>query len=146
MDAIDEHILLLLQENGRLTNQELAAHVGLTPAPCLRRVRKLEQDGVITGYSANIDRTRMGRGFEVIIHADLVAKDFRTVAAFEERIAGMSEVAEVRRMFGIPDYFIRVRVADLAAFEKWLTTQLMGDPAIARVDSRITMKILKSDA
>lgn len=146
VDAIDEHILLLLQENGRLTNQELAAHVGLTPAPCLRRVRKLEEDGVITGYSANIDRTRMGRGFEVIIHADLVAKDFRTVAAFEERIAEMSEVAEVRRMFGIPDYFIRVRVADLAAFEKWLTTQLMGDPAIARVDSRITMKILKSDA
>lgn len=146
MDAIDEHILLLLQENGRLTNQELAAQVGLTPAPCLRRVRKLEEDGVITGYSAIVDRTRMGRGFEVIIHADLVAKDFRTVAAFEERMAGMSEVAELRRMFGIPDYFIRVRVADLAAFEKWLTTQLMGDPAIARVDSRITMKILKSDA
>lgn len=146
MDAIDEHILLLLQENGRLTNQELAAQVGLTPAPCLRRVRKLEEDGVITGYSARVDRTRMGRGFEVIIHADLVAKDFRTVAAFEERMAGMSEVAELRRMFGIPDYFIRVRVADLAAFEKWLTTQLMGDPAIARVDSRITMKILKTDA
>jgi len=129
-----------------LTNQELAAQVGLTPAPCLRRVRKLEEDGVITGYSAIVDRTRMGRGFEVIIHADLVAKDFRTVAAFEERMAGMSEVAELRRMFGIPDYFVRVRVADLAAFEKWLTTQLMGDPAIARVDSRITMKILKSDA
>ncbi|OZF03610.1 Lrp/AsnC family transcriptional regulator [Rhodococcoides fascians] len=146
MDAIDEHILLLLQANGRLTNQELAAQVGLTPAPCLRRVRKLEEDGVITGYSAIVDRTRMGRGFEVIIHADLVAKDFRTVAAFEERMAGMSEVAELRRMFGIPDYFVRVRVADLAAFEKWLTTQLMGDPAIARVDSRITMKILKSDA
>jgi len=146
VDAIDEHILLLLQENGRLTNQELAAQVGLTPAPCLRRVRKLEEDGVITGYSAIVDRTRMGRGFEVIIHADLVAKDFRTVAAFEERMAGMSEVAELRRMFGIPDYFIRVRVADLAAFEKWLTTQLMGDPAIARVDSRITMKILKTDA
>lgn len=145
MDSIDEHILLLLQENGRLTNQELAAHVGLTPAPCLRRVRKLEEDGVITGYTAIVDRTRMGRGFEVIIHADLVAKDFRTVAAFEERMAGMPEVAELRRMFGIPDYFIRVRLADLAAFEKWLTTQLMGDPAIARVDSRITMKILKSD-
>lgn len=146
VDAIDEHILLLLQENGRLSNQDLAAQVGLTPAPCLRRVRKLEEDGVITGYSALVDRTRMGRGFEVIIHADLVAKDFRTVAAFEERMAGMAEVAELRRMFGIPDYFLRVRVADLAAFEKWLTTQLMGDPAIARVDSRITMKIIKTDA
>nr|WP_296776998.1 Lrp/AsnC family transcriptional regulator [Rhodococcus sp. (in: high G+C Gram-positive bacteria)] len=146
MDAIDEHIILLLQENGRLSNQELAAQVGLTPAPCLRRVRKLEEDGVITGYTAIIDRTRMGRGFEVIIHADLVAKDFRTVGAFEDRMVEMNEVAELRRMFGIPDYFIRVRVDDLAAFEKWLTIQLMGDPAIARVDSRITMKILKTDA
>lgn len=146
MDSIDEHILLLLQENGRLSNQELASQVGLTPAPCLRRVRKLEEDGVISGYAAIIDRTRMGRGFEVIIHADLVAKDFATVASFEARMVEMNEVAEIRRMFGIPDYFIRVRVTDLAAFEKWLTLQLMGDPAIARVDSRITMKILKSDA
>ncbi|WP_442972735.1 Lrp/AsnC family transcriptional regulator [Rhodococcus sp. G-MC3] len=146
VDSIDEHILLLLQEDGRLSNQDLAARVGLTPAPCLRRVRKLEEDGVIAGYSAIVDRTRLGRGFEVIIHADLVAKDLRTVGAFENRIAGMDEVAELRRMFGIPDYFIRVRVADLAAFEKWLTTQLMGDPAIARVDSRITMKVLKTDA
>lgn len=146
MDTIDEHIILLLQENGRLSNQELAAQVGLTPAPCLRRVRKLEEDGVITGYAAIIDRTRMGRGFEVIIHADLVAKDLATVASFEGRMVEMNEVAELRRMFGIPDYFIRVRVDDLAAFEKWLTTQLMGDPAIARVDSRITMKILKTDA
>lgn len=56
----------------------------------------------------------------------------------------MEEVAELRRMFGIPDYFIRVRTADLAAYEKWLTTRLLGDPAVARVDSRITMKLLKA--
>lgn len=146
VDSIDEHILLLLQENGRLTNQELAARVGLTPAPCLRRVRKLEDDGIITGYSAIVDRTRLGKGFEVIIHADLVAKNLATTQAFEDRIAAMPEVAELRRMFGIPDYFIRVRVADLAAYEQWLTVQLMGDKAIARVDSRITMKLIKTDA
>jgi DNA-binding Lrp family transcriptional regulator len=116
---------------------------GLTPAPCLRRVRRLEAEGVITGYTATVDEAAMGRGFEVIIHADLVAKDLATVEDFEARVAAMPEVAELRRMFGLPDYMIRVRVADLAAYEQWLTTQLMGDPAIIRVDSRITMKLVK---
>jgi DNA-binding Lrp family transcriptional regulator len=143
MDDLDRAIVELLQQEGRLSNQDLAARVGLTPAPCLRRVRRLEVEGVITGYSAVVDPAALGRGFEVIIHADLVAKDLATVEAFEERLAAMAEVAELRRMFGIPDYLLRVQVADLPAYERWLTTQLMGDPAIARVDSRITMKLLK---
>ena len=145
MDTLDRAIVAELQRDGRLTNLDLASRVGLTPAPCLRRVRRLEEDGVITGYTAVIDQDSIGRGFEVIIHADLVAKDLATVEAFEDRVAAMSEVAELRRMFGIPDYVIRVQVADLAAYERWLTTQLMGDPAIARVDSRITMKTIKTD-
>jgi DNA-binding Lrp family transcriptional regulator len=143
MDDLDRAIIRLLQEHGRLTNQELAAHVGLTPAPCLRRVRRLEAEGVITGYAAVVDPVALGRAFEVIIHADLVAKDLATVEAFEDRVASMEEVVELRRMFGFPDYFVRVQVADQAAYERWLTTQLLGDPAIARVDSRITMKLLK---
>ena len=145
MDKLDRAIVAELQRDGRLSNLELASRVGLTPAPCLRRVRRLEEDGVITGYTAVIDQDSIGRGFEVIIHADIVAKDLATVEAFEDRVAAMSEVAELRRMFGIPDYVIRVQVADLAAYEHWLTTQLMGDPAIARVDSRITMKTIKTD-
>jgi len=145
VDKLDRAIVAELQRDGRLTNLDLASRVGLTPAPCLRRVRRLEEDGVITGYTAVIDQDSIGRGFEVIIHADLVAKDLATVEAFEDRVAAMSEVAELRRMFGIPDYLIRVQVADLAAYERWLTTQLMGDPAIARVDSRITMKTIKTD-
>jgi DNA-binding Lrp family transcriptional regulator len=133
----------MLQEDGRLTNQELADRVGLTPAPCLRRVRRLEADAVITGYTATVDPAALGREFEVIINADLVAKDLATVEAFEERVAAMDEVAELRRMFGIPDYLIRVQVANTEIYERWLTTRLMGDPAIARVDSRITMKVIK---
>lgn len=113
MDALDRAIIELLQREGRLSNQDLAARVGLTPAPCLRRVRRLEADGVITGYSAVVDPVALGRGFEVIIHADLVAKDLATVEAFEERVAAMEEVAELRRMFGIPDYLLRVQVSDL---------------------------------
>jgi DNA-binding Lrp family transcriptional regulator len=143
MDSLDLAIIDQLELDGRLTNQELASRVGLTPAPCLRRVRRLEAEGVITGYAATVDPAALGRGFEVIIHADLVAKDLATVEAFESRLTAMPEVAELRRMFGLPDYFIRVQVTDSAAFERWLTTQLLGDPAIARVDSRITMKLLK---
>ena len=144
MDVLDRAIIRTLEREGRLTNQDLAARVGLTPAPCLRRVRRLEADGVITGYAAIVDPATLGRGFEVLIHADLVAKDLATVEAFEARVAAMDEVTELRRMYGIPDYFIRVRVPDTTAYERWLTTQLMGDPAIARVDSRITMKLVKS--
>lgn len=144
MDKLDRTIIDQLQDHGRLTNQELADRVGLTPAPCLRRVRRLEAEGVITGYTALVNPAALGRDFEVIIYADLVAKDLATVASFEERLVAMDEVAELRRMFGIPDYFIRVQTADLAAYEQWLSVKLMGDPAIARVDSRLTMKLLKS--
>ncbi|MBF9319542.1 Lrp/AsnC family transcriptional regulator [Mycobacteroides chelonae] len=144
MDTLDRAIINQLQVSGRLTNQELADRVGLTPAPCLRRVRRLEAEGVITGYTALVNPAALGRDFEVIIYADLVAKDLATVASFEERLVAMDEVAELRRMFGIPDYFIRVQTADLAAYEQWLSIKLMGDPAIARVDSRLTMKLLKS--
>ncbi|BBB42705.1 Lrp/AsnC family transcriptional regulator [Mycobacteroides abscessus] len=144
MDKLDRAIIDQLQDHGRLTNQELADRVGLTPAPCLRRVRRLEAESVITGYTALVNPAALGRDFEVIIYADLVAKDLATVASFEERLVAMDEVAELRRMFGIPDYFIRVQTADLAAYEQWLSVKLMGDPAIARVDSRLTMKLLKS--
>lgn len=144
MDRIDQAIIEQLQQDGRLTNQELAARIGLTPAPCLRRVRRLEADGVITGYAATIDLAALGRGFEVLLQAEIASKDLATVEAFEARVAAMDEVVELRRMFGLPDYLIRVQVADSDAYERWLTTRLLGDPAIARVDSRITMKMIKS--
>lgn len=144
MDSLDYAIIRELEQEGRLTNQDLAHRVGLTPAPCLRRVRRLEADGVIVGYAAVIDPGALGHGFEVIINADIIAKDRDTVEAFEDRVAAMEEVVELRRMFGLPDYLIRVRVADPAAYERWLMSNLLGDPAIARVDSRMTMKTIKS--
>ncbi len=146
MDDLDYAIVEELQQDGRLSNQELASRVGLTPAPCLRRVRRLEADGVITGYTALVDPARLGRAFEVVINADLAGKDITAVADFEERVAAMPEVVELRRMFGLPDYMIRVRTADIAAYERWVTARLLGDPAIARIDSRLTMKVLKRTA
>jgi Lrp/AsnC family transcriptional regulator, leucine-responsive regulatory protein len=144
MDRLDRAILRHLQDEGRLSNVELAARVNLSPSPCLRRVRALEERGAIRGYHADIDPAAVDRGFEVVVHAELSLKDRATVEAFEERIAQMDAVIECRRMFGIPDYVIRVAVADAAAYETFYMTQLAELPGLARVNSQFTMKTVKA--
>ena len=143
MDTIDRAILRQLQDDGRLSNVELAQRVNLSPSPCLRRVRALEASGAIRGYHAEIDPAAIDRAFEVVVHAELSLKDRVTVEAFEERIAEMDAVVECRRMFGIPDYVIRVAVADAAAYETFYMTQLAELPGLARVNSQFTMKMVR---
>jgi len=144
LDRIDQAIIERLAANARLSNTELADSVGLTPAPCLRRVRRLEEDGVIAGYHARPDPVALGRGFEVLVNVDLAYKDRATVRRFEERVAGFDEVVEMRRMFGLPDYFLRIATKDLEAFERFVTSQLEDTPGLARVDSHLTMKTIKT--
>jgi len=143
MDTVDRAILRQLQDDGRLSNVELAQRVNLSPSPCLRRVRALEASGAIRGYHAEIDPAAIDRAFEVVVHAELSLKDRVTVEAFEERIAQLDAVVECRRMFGIPDYVIRVAVADAAAYETFYMTQLAELPGLARVNSQFTMKMVR---
>ncbi|MEV7192904.1 Lrp/AsnC family transcriptional regulator [Streptomyces sp. NPDC093510] len=143
LDALDHDILFHLRQDGRLTNVELAKRVGLTAPPCLRRVKRLEEAGVIAGYHAVIDTAALGRGLEVLIDVEVSANDRDTYLEFEEVVASYEEVIEVRRMFGRPDYFIRVAVADHAAYEAFLTGKLTGLPCVLRVDSHLTMKTVK---
>jgi DNA-binding Lrp family transcriptional regulator len=143
MDDTDRAIIAALRSNARMTNTELADLVRLTPAPCLRRVRKLEHDGVITGYHARVAPEAVGRGFEVIVNVDLAVKDQASVATFEQQVAAYEEVVELRRMFGLPDYMVRIQTRDLDAFERFVTTQLEATPGITRVDSHLTMKTIK---
>lgn len=145
LDRIDQDILLQLRRDGRLSNVELARRVGLTPPPCLRRVKRLEDAGVIGGYRAVVDPGVLGRGLEVLVDVDIRASDRVTVEAFESSVAGCDEVVEFRRMFGTPDYFVRVAVADHAAFEAFLTDRIMALPSVSRVVSHLTMKTLKTD-
>lgn len=144
MDQIDRAIIEQLVQDGRISNQDLAARIGLSPAPCLRRVRRLEASGVITGYRATIDHASTGRAFEVLLHIDITAKDLASTEAFERRLAAMPEIVEARRMFGVPDYFVRARVTGITEYERWLTTCIMSDPAVIRVDSRLPMKNIKT--
>jgi DNA-binding Lrp family transcriptional regulator len=144
MDAIDRKIIAELQADGRLSNVELADRVGLTTAPCLRRVKRLEDDGVIVGYTALLDPVAMGHAFEVLVNVDLTHKDRGSVERFEAGVAALEEVIEVRRMFGLPDYVVRVGTPDLDTYETFVTARLGAVPGIAKIDSHLTMKVVKS--
>jgi len=143
MDKLDRAIIAELERDGRISNVDLAARVGLTTGPCLRRVQRLEAAGVIRGYRAIIDPAAMGRGFEVLLDVDLQAQDAATVERFESTLAAAGEVTELRRLFGKPDYFIRVAVADIAAYETFLSNHIMTIPGVGRVHSRFAMKNIK---
>jgi len=143
MDALDRAIIAELERDGRLTNVELAHRVGLTTGPCLRRVQRLEADGVIRGYRAVIDAEAVGRSVEVLLDVTLEAQDADTVEHVERVLTEAEEVVELRRLFGSPDYFVRVAVADLAAYETFLSRRVMTIPRVKGVTSRFTMKKLK---
>ncbi|MEA2251628.1 MAG: hypothetical protein QOG70_1870, partial [Solirubrobacteraceae bacterium] len=112
----------------------------------LRRVRVLERAGVIRGYHADIDPAAVGRGFEVEVMIELTHKDRATVEAFERRIAELDAVTECRRMFGVPDYLVRVAVEDTAAYESFYMNELAELPGIGRISSQFTMKLVKGGA
>ncbi|MFD9816964.1 Lrp/AsnC family transcriptional regulator [Streptomyces sp. NPDC059080] len=144
LDSIDREIIFHLRQDGRLTNVELAKRVGLTAPPCLRRVKRLEESGVIAGYRAVIDPEAVGRGLEVLIDVEIYAQDRKSFEEFESIVASFEEVVEFRRMYGRPDYFIRVAVADHAAYEAFLTGRLSGLPTVRRLESHLTMKTIKT--
>lgn len=138
MDAIDRKILAVLQSDGRLTVTELAQRVGLSAAPCHRRLRELERDGVIRGYRAVVDGAAVGCGFEVLLAVTIDREG--SVAGFEAGLAELAEVVHAERLFGEPDYYIRVATADLEAFQKLRDERLARLPGVQRLTSTIVMK------
>ncbi len=142
---MDREILFHLGQDGRLTNVELAKRVGLTPPPCLRRVKRLEEAGVIAGYRAVVNPESVGRGLEVFVAVEIYAQDRKSFEEFEATVASYEEVMEFRRMYGRPDYFLRVAVADHTAYEAFLTDKLSCLPAVLRLESHMTMKEIKAD-
>jgi DNA-binding Lrp family transcriptional regulator len=145
MDQIDRRILRELQTDGRLSNQELAARVGLTPSPCLRRVRQLEQDGVISGYRAVVEPEAVGRGFEVLVSVE-VARDREMIENFEAALQEIPDVIEAYRLFGSPGCLLRIAVADVAAYERLWIERLTALPGVTEVNSQIIMKPIKHPA
>lgn len=143
MDELDRAILRHLQDDGRLSNAELAERVRLTPSPCLRRVRALEHAGVIRGYRAVLDPAQLGRGFQVFVSVDLVRTDHDTIETFESSVTDVAEVIECHSMFGRPDYILRVAVADIAAYEQLVRHTLSALPGVGELTSQIALKAIK---
>ncbi|MEV6110256.1 Lrp/AsnC family transcriptional regulator [Streptomyces sp. NPDC051940] len=145
MDRIDRSILRELQRDGRISITDLAERVRLTPSPCLRRVRQLERDGVIRGYRALLDTTAVSRAFQVFVTVVMAREDESSVAEFERRVAGMPEVVEAHRLFGDPDYLLRIAVADVESYERLRTDRLLRLPGVAQLTSHVAMKAVKED-
>ncbi|WAH95375.1 Lrp/AsnC family transcriptional regulator [Arthrobacter sp. MMS18-M83] len=146
IDGIDRTILRHLKEDGRMTATALAAKVGLTVAPCHRRLRDLEASGVIRGYRADIDPAAIGLGFEAIVFVTLRQVDRTTMSDFEDRVAANPNIVEAQRLFGSPDYLLRVIAADLPAYQRFYDDQLTALPAVERLTSTLVMKNLKTNA
>ncbi|MEM6555055.1 MAG: Lrp/AsnC family transcriptional regulator [Pseudomonadota bacterium] len=135
MDSKDRQILQELQANGRLTNQELSERVNLSPSPCLRRLRLLEEQGVITGYTAVVDHKAWGLPVTVFIRIKLERHGDDAVQAFERAILNMPKVMDCWLMTGRSDYLLRVIAADLDDYEQFVRRELQRVPGIASIDT-----------
>jgi DNA-binding Lrp family transcriptional regulator len=145
MDAIDRKILAELQVAGRLTVTELAERVRLSPAPCHRRLRELERTGSIQGYRAVIDPAAVGLGFEVLVSVTMDREDAATITEFEAALAAIDEIRHAERLFGDPDYLLRVATDDLAGYVALRDEKLVALPGVQRLTSTIVMKRVVDD-
>ena len=144
MDAKDRQIIRELQRDGRQSNLELSARVNLSPSPCLRRVRLLEERGVITGYSANVDPRAYGLAITAFIRITLARHEGDTVRAFEARVQAIDEILDCHLMTGEADYLLRVMVADLPGYERFVRDRLHTIPGIASITTSFVYGSVKS--
>lgn len=143
MDEIDRAILRQLQRNGRSANNELADAVGLSPSPCLRRVRRLESDGVIERYVAVLDRSQLDLAYEPLVWVTLDEVTRSAMIAFESAVQDVPEIGEVLRMMGQPDYLLRIVTASAESFETLYIETLASLPHVQKLTSQIPMKVIK---
>ncbi len=144
MDAKDRQIIRLLQQDGRLTNQDLSEQVNLSPSPCLRRVRLLEEAGVIQGYAAIVDQRLYGLPVTAFIRVRLERHGRALVQQFEDAIRQLDEVMDCHLLTGDADYLLRVIVADLEAYEIFIRRKMHAIPGIASLDTTFAYGVVKS--
>jgi DNA-binding Lrp family transcriptional regulator len=142
-DAIDLQIMRELQDNGRMTNVELAERVGLTAPPCLRRVRALEEAGVIRSYHADLDPGKLGYSITVFAMVSLRSQAEPDLRAFETYVGTLPEVRECYMLNGEIDFILKVVARDLQSFQSFLTTHLTAAPNVSSVKTSLTIRTAK---
>jgi Lrp/AsnC family leucine-responsive transcriptional regulator len=143
LDDMDRRILIALQQDGRLSNQDLAARVGISPSPCWRRVRSLEADGVIKRYAALVDPAALGLRVNVFTQVTLERQEEKALQVFESTVGEWPEIMECYLMTGDADYLLRVVVPDLDAYERFLMQKLTRIPGIAAIKSSFALRSVK---
>lgn len=145
MDAVDRKILSLIQDNARITAAELAHHTGASSSTCLRRLRALQREGVITGFHTRLDPAAVGYGVQVIAFITLDREDRATVAALEDGLAALPQVLSAERLFGDPDFLVRLVAHDLADYQRLRDEHLSELPGVARITSTLVMRTIVAD-
>ena len=143
LDAIDRKILKELQEDGRITNVELASRVGISAPPCLRRVRALEEAGVIKGYHAELDASKLGFAITVFAMVSLKSQAEEDLRGFEQHIKSLPEVRECHMLNGEIDFILKIVSRDLQSFQEFLTSKLTPAPNVASVKTSLTIRTAK---
>lgn len=140
IDEIDRNILRVLQEDGRITNSDLAQAVNLSPSACLRRVKTLEVEGVIEKYVALVNQASVGRRSTVFVEMTLTSQQADVIAAFEAAIKNCVDVMECHLVSGNADYLVRIHAADTEDYERIHKTQLSHLPGVARIRSNFALR------
>ncbi|SBW01887.1 Transcriptional regulator protein [uncultured Alphaproteobacteria bacterium] len=143
IDLADARILAALQENGRLTNQELAETVGLSASPCWRRVRQLEEAGVIEGYRARVDRRKVGLGVLAFVRVKIDGHSEAEARKFEDDIQRLDEVVACYSLAGSADFLLQVAAADLDAYADFAMNVIRRLPRIKEMETAIVLKEVK---
>ncbi|MGB8274683.1 MAG: Lrp/AsnC family transcriptional regulator [Alphaproteobacteria bacterium] len=144
LDRIDRSILSDLQREGRISNVELARRAGITPPPCLRRVRALQKAGVIRGCHADINPEALGFAVTVFAHVGLKSQAEHDLTAFEEMVQGWDEVRECHMLAGETDYLLKIVATDWDAYQRFVTTRLTAAPNVAHVKSALAIRTSKA--
>lgn len=143
LDAIDRRMLEALQADGRLSNVELADRVGLSPSPCLRRLKRLEKDGVIAGYRASLDRERIGLGLTVFMEMKVDGHRDANATAIQEALRKMPEVVACHLVSGEADFLVEVAVPDLKHYEELLLGRVLKLPMVKDIRSNFAIRTVK---
>jgi Lrp/AsnC family leucine-responsive transcriptional regulator len=143
LDRTDLLLLAELQRDGRVPNAELAERVHLSPSACLRRVQRLERDGVIAGYRAQLDPERLGLGLQAFVRVQLRQHDSQTVEAFARSVDEWDEVVACNALTGDMDYLLQVMVRDLDHFSRFLLDRLLGQAGVEDVNSSFVLRTVK---
>ena len=144
LDRIDLQLLAELQRAGRQTNAELAERVNLSPSAALRRVQRLERDGVIAGYRAEVDPERLGLGLQAFVRVQLARHDAAAIAAFAAQVNASDEVIACHALTGDMDYLLHIAVRDLEHFSGFLLDRLLGEAGVADINSSFVLRTIKA--